>query len=240
MQLDASPDAKGVRLDVYVRDGERTVYNVEMQAVDTCELPQRSRCCHALMALGQLGRGRPYKELQNSYVIFVCGFDPFGLDRRVCYFESRCQGAEHLTLGDGTRTIFLSATAPRQGRGPGRLDEFLDYVADGRVSGEFSARLAAEVAGVLDNKKWRLEFMLLEVRDQLNYDRGLLAGREEGMEQGLVAGREEGKAQGIVQGELRFARLLKALLADGRDADIARVAADSDLRDELYRSYGIA
>ena len=42
-QIDASPDAKGIRLDVYVRDEEGTVYNVEMQATDTFELPQRSR-----------------------------------------------------------------------------------------------------------------------------------------------------------------------------------------------------
>ncbi len=235
-QIDASPDAKGIRLDVYVRDEEGTVYNVEMQATDTFELPQRSRYYHALMALDQLGKGRPYKDLKNSYVIFICSFDPFDLGRRVYCFENRCQGAEHLTLGDGTRTLFLSATAPKQEQGSNRLDEFLDYVARGEVSGELSARLAAEVASVLDNQKWRLEFMMLEVRDQLNYDRGVLVGRREGLAEGL----EQGKAEGLTQGESRFALLLKALLADGRGDDVERIATDPALRSELYRSYGIA
>ena len=36
-------DARSVRLDVYVRDNKETVYNIEMQAVDTKELPKRSR-----------------------------------------------------------------------------------------------------------------------------------------------------------------------------------------------------
>ena len=259
-QLDASPDSKGIRLDVYVRDGRGTVYNVEMQAADTFELPQRSRYYHALMALDQLGKGHPYKELKRSYVIFICGFDLFGLNRRVYYFENRCQDAEHLTLGDGTKTIFLSATAPKQGPGSDRLDEFLDFVATGEVSGELSARLAAEVASVLDNQKWRLEFVMLEVRDQLNFDRGVLVGRREGLEQGkaeglaegleqgrakgLAEGLEQGKAEGLAegsaQGESRFARLLAILLSDGKHEEIARIATDSKLRNELYRRHGIA
>ena len=36
-------EAKGIRLDVYVKDENNTVYNIEMQAIDTKELPKRSR-----------------------------------------------------------------------------------------------------------------------------------------------------------------------------------------------------
>ncbi len=90
--------------------------------------------------------------------------------------------------------------------------------------------------------------MMLEVRDQLNYDRGVLVGRREGLAEGLeqgkaeglAAGREQGKVEGLAQGESRFALLLEALLADGRDDDVERIATDSALRSELYRSYGIA
>ena len=42
-ELDTDPENKGVRLDVYVRDGRGTVYDVEMQSSDTRELPQRTR-----------------------------------------------------------------------------------------------------------------------------------------------------------------------------------------------------
>ena len=40
--------------------------------------------------------------------------------------------------------------------------------------------------------------------------------------------------------ESRLALQLKALHADGRDDEVARIATDPDLRSELYRSYGIA
>ena len=36
-------DAKSIRLDVYVKDNKNIVYNIEMQASDTKELPKRSR-----------------------------------------------------------------------------------------------------------------------------------------------------------------------------------------------------
>lgn len=246
--LDASPAGKGIRLDVYVRDGAGTVYNVEMQSTDTRELPQRSRYYHALMSLDQLGKGLPYRSLKDSYVIFVCGFDPFKCGRRVYSFENTCQDVEGLRLDDGCKTIFLSATAPRQEQAGDRLNEFLDYVATGKVSGGLSARLAEEVAEVLDNQKWRLEFMMLQVRDQLNFDRGVLQGREEGLEQGraegLAEGREQGKAEGLSvgreQGEERLSRLIAALAADGRTDDVARAATDRQLREELYRNYDIA
>lgn len=78
--------------------------------------------------------------------------------------------------------------------------------------------------------------MMLQVRDQLNFDRGVLQGREEGLEQG----RAEGLAEGREQGEERLSRLIAALAADGRTDDVARAATDRQLREELYRNYGIA
>ncbi len=112
--IDVTEDGHGVRLDVYVRDARGTVYSVEMQATDTHELPQRSRYYHAMLALSQIGRGAPYRSLRDSYVIFICGFDLFGLGRRVYSFQSRCEDDPDLCLDDGVHTIFLAATSPTE------------------------------------------------------------------------------------------------------------------------------
>ena len=95
--------------------------------------------------------------------------------------------------------MFLAATAPREGDAPDRLNELLDYVASGSISGELSGRLDAEVARVLDNKKWRLEYMIQQVREQLSYDRGEAIG----LEKGEAIGREKGEAIGLAKGEAR-------------------------------------
>lgn len=225
--IDASAESKGVRLDAYVRDGKGTVYDVEMQATNTRELPQRSRYYQAMLSLGQLSKGRPYRELKDSYVIFICDFDLFGQGRRVYTFEYRERDDGNLQLRDGTHTIFLAATSPTEpGEGP-RVNEFLDFVSQGTVSGELSARLQEAVSRVLDNRNWRFEYMWQEVRDQLNLDKG----REEGREEGLAEGREEG--------EQRVVSLIKRLTRDGRTDEIPLIATDDALRKRLFQEYDL-
>ena len=68
-------DAKSVRLDVYVKDGKGTVYDIELQAADTKELPKRSRYYQSMLDLQLIDKGQTYKKLKPSYVIFICPFD---------------------------------------------------------------------------------------------------------------------------------------------------------------------
>ncbi len=44
-------DAKSIRMDVYVRDGKGTVYDIEMQVADTGELPKRARYYQGMVDL---------------------------------------------------------------------------------------------------------------------------------------------------------------------------------------------
>ena len=213
--LDAAPDAKSVRLDVYVRDGGGTAYDVEMQAANTHELARRARYYHAMMAIDQIDRGQPYAELGDAYAIFLCNFDPFGRGRRVYSFENRCREADDLALGDGARTVFLAATAPRGTDDPPELGELLDYMASGKVSGALSARLRNRVEHVIRDRDWRREYMLLEMRDQLNAKKA----------------REEGAAL--------MGALVARLLADGRVEDARRAATDAAYRDRLCRELGL-
>lgn len=64
----ADVDAKSVRLDVYVRDGKGTVYDIEMQVVDTKELSKRTRYYQSMIDLQMIDKGQPYKLLKPSYI----------------------------------------------------------------------------------------------------------------------------------------------------------------------------
>lgn len=74
LQKEIKPDvdARSVRLDVYVNDGKGTVYDIEMQAVTSRELPKRSRYYQCMIDLQLLDKGQSYKRLNNSFVIFIC------------------------------------------------------------------------------------------------------------------------------------------------------------------------
>ena len=226
-----------------------------MQATDTHELPQRSRYYHAMLALSQIGRGAPYRSLRDSYVIFICGFDLFGLGRRVYSFQSRCEDDPDLCLDDGVRTIFLAATSPTEPQEGPRVNELLDYISSRKVTGELSSRLNEAVEHVLDNRKWRLEFMMQAIKDQLNVDKGrelgLAEGRKLGLEEGRQLGLDEGHKLGLDEGrkigleegqtvgEERLAKLVARLNEDGRQDDIVRAATDPTFRANLYSEYSI-
>lgn len=170
-----------------------------------------------------------------------------------------CHGDLTCLLGDGAKTVFLAATAPHGDSVPDRLNELLDYVASGTASGELSERLDAEVARVLDNKKWRLEYMIQQVREQLSYERGEAAGYERGeaidYEKGEAAGYERGEAAGLARGEAAglergreegaarlsscLASLADALRAAGREQELARAVTDSDCLRNLCAEFDI-
>ena len=85
------PEYKGVRLDVYARDEDETHYNVEMQAIREDALGRRSRYYHSQLDMELLDRGLKYSSLPNTYVIFICDFDPFGAEKYCYTFESMCR-----------------------------------------------------------------------------------------------------------------------------------------------------
>ena len=88
--IDITKDAKSIRLDVYVRDGRDTIYNVEMQTVDTKNLPKRSRYYQGLIDLNLIEKGEVYNKLNKSYVIFICMSDVFKKGRHIYTFENIC------------------------------------------------------------------------------------------------------------------------------------------------------
>ena len=86
-------DGKGVRYDVYVEDLKTGLYDTEMQKdKNGAVLHKRSRFYQGLMDLNHLETGDEYSELLDSYVIFICTFDPFGKGLCCYAFENICKG----------------------------------------------------------------------------------------------------------------------------------------------------
>lgn len=48
---------------------------------------------------------------------------------------------------------------------------------------------------------------------------------------------DQGRMEGRKEGEQLFGRLITCLLAEKREADIARAASDPDYREKLYREF---
>lgn len=185
--LDEKADAKGVRLDVYVKDGRGTVYNVEMQATNPGNLPKRSRYYQDLIDLNLIAKGENYEKLNKSFVIFICLDDVFKGGRHIYTFENRCIQAPDIVLGDETTKIFLNPYSEMDDISP-KLANFLKFLTDGKPVDEYTERLVKAVEAARNNQMWEVEYKAYYANLQDKYNKGLVQGREEGIDEGHKEG----------------------------------------------------
>ena len=184
-------DAKSIRLDVYVKDGRGTIYDIEMQVIDTKELPKRTRYYQSIIDLQLIDKGELYNKLKPCFIIFICPFDPFQKGRHIYTFENLCKEDKTLSLNDGMTKIFLNAKGTQDDVSQ-QLHAFLDYVAGKESEDLFVQKLKKAVKEAKKNRNWRLEFMTLLMRDQENIEKGRMEGRMEGIEAIILDNLEEG------------------------------------------------
>lgn len=162
------PEYKGVRLDVYAEDAHGTHYDIEMQALQKSSIEKRSRYYHSQMDMEFLHSGEEYTQLPNSYVIFICDFDPFG-EKKYCYtFENVCLEDKELVLKDGCKSIFLSTRGENESEVSKELVRFLHYVradlteSEKDFQDEFVGQLQESVKHVKESREMGERFMLFE------------------------------------------------------------------------------
>ena len=177
--------SKSVRLDVLF-EGEAEVYDIEMQVETEPEFPKRSRYYHTSMDTHFLKKGKPYKDLKPSYVIFICMKDPFEKGEAIYQFQMIDKNLQ-LQLNDETYTIILAIDCPK-GKIPKELETFFTYVGRDEVDEHdaFVKRIHEKVEEVNRDAEVT-EIMTLEeelkIRWHYGYDEGKAAGLEKGAAQ---------------------------------------------------------
>lgn len=177
------PEYKGVRLDVYAKDDTNTRYNIEMQVLRKSTLGKRSRYYHSQIDMDLLLSGSDYRELPDTYVIFICDFDPFGFGKYLYSFYTACREEGSLAFNDGLYTIFLSTAGKNKSEVPEALVSFLKFVkADLSESSkdfhnEYVRKLQRSISQIKENREMEERFMLLEELLQEEHEEGLRQGR---------------------------------------------------------------
>ncbi|MBR6500578.1 MAG: Rpn family recombination-promoting nuclease/putative transposase, partial [Firmicutes bacterium] len=66
---------RGIRLDIYIRNSD-AVYNIEVQSQEEKSLERRIRFYQSGIDREELRRGVSYESLPETYIIFICDYDP--------------------------------------------------------------------------------------------------------------------------------------------------------------------
>ena len=176
--IDILLEAKGIRLDIYVKDQNNTVYNVEMQRGNHRSLPKRLRYYQGNIDLDLISKGDDYRNLSKSYIIFICTFDLFKSGRHKYTFETVCIEDNNIKLDDDTNKIILNTTGVIKDLNDELID-FLKYVehSDDATAKESTGTLVKNihkrVIEVKNNPNVEVEFMTLLERDREKLEEGI-------------------------------------------------------------------
>lgn len=185
--IDIRRDSKSIRLDVYVKDEEQSVYNVEIQQSEKVHIPKRGRYYNDLIDLDLLEKGMMYDELNKSIVIFICTFDYYDKNLYKYTFTYKCNEIQELDYGDETTRIILN-TKGTLGDVSEDLKDFLNCINGVFSSTEFSDKIRYEVEKVKRSEEWRREYMTLYLHEQEIKRESREEGIKEGKREGLLLG----------------------------------------------------
>ena len=210
IQID--PNAKGIIMDVYLKD-ESKVINVEMQAANHGDLPRRARYYQAAADIDTTPKGSEYKDLKQNYVIFICTFDPFHCGKAIYSFQNYCITYEvPIPLVDGTEKIFLNTTATDLSNLDLELRLFYDYIKEKTAQTAFTKELASSISRLKEEKEERNMYLtytsrMMECRRD-GYEEGLHTGLTTGREEGISIGLEQGLERGAYENKLETAKAM--------------------------------
>lgn len=212
--LQPDPFSKGVRLDVYAK-GSSEVFDLEMQTTDSGELPERARYYQSVIDVDVLKHGQIYKELRDSYVIFICMQDVFKKGLAHYEFENRCKSDFSIALNDRSYKHFFIAENCDKILNE-KQKEFFDFIVKNSSKSDLSVRLAERVREVKLSTMAKRGFMEYErIREYARRDgfaegryAGLQEGREVGLQEGREVGLQEGREVGLQEGRLECFKIV--------------------------------
>ena len=181
--IDVDYASKGVRLDVYAKNATQA-FNVEMQTSNTKELAERARYYQGVIDVDCLNSGQHYKELKDSYVIFICIDDIFGKGQAKYIFEYLCIDEPSIRLKDRTRKCFFIASNCDKLITNKEQYAFLKMVIQNKSESTFTDKILDLVTDAKKNTQWKRQYMDLEREKLYAYDDGLEKGLTQGLEEG--------------------------------------------------------
>ena len=181
-ELTAYYEMKSVRLDVYVKDSDK-IFDIEMQNQPTNYLPLRTRYYQSMIDVDNLLKGEEYSNLKESFIIFICQFDPFN-ENLPCYtFKNICKENTNIELQDKTSKIIFNSTA-YENENDVDIKNFLKYIKTQEATDDFTIKLNSFVEKAKQNQELRSYYLSMNIHDSDIRRVALAEGKQIGLQEG--------------------------------------------------------
>ena len=183
-------DVMSVRFDVFLEDGSRAYYDLEMETTKDGTklklLPKRARMYSSLSDSTRQPTGTKYEDIGKTYITFICLHDPFGYGLAKYTGIPQCKETHEADadVDNGVMCVYFNANA-KQWNVSREVEAFLKYVAGVEHEDiELTVQIEEAVKRYNENEDWRQWAMTFGDR--------------------LEEAREEARAEGIRKKEKQF------------------------------------
>ena len=127
--------------------------------------------------INQFDRGHHFDELKQSFVIFICKYDPFGKGLYRYAFENICRDADDYALNDEAYKLFFNTTETR-GDISENLRSLLEYMNDTKAypveetDCDLVKKIEQAVGMAKKDNEWRRAFMTYQIHQRAAELRG--------------------------------------------------------------------
>ena len=157
-------ETKGIRLDVYVKDSDK-IFDIEIQNNSEINLSKRTRYYQSMLDMDHLLKGNDYDNLKESFIIFLCQFDPFNQNLPCYTFVNICKERKSLELQDGTTKVFFNSNAYSKEQDV-EISALLEYINTKIPTDDFTSRVNNIVEESKANEKFRNRYLAMNLHDR--------------------------------------------------------------------------
>ena len=111
---------RDIWLDIYATDKEGARYDIEIQRADKGAHQKRARYHSSMIDSDMLKEGEDFKDLRESYVIFITENDVLGMHEPI-YHVDRVIREGNVQFGDGEHIIYVNGAMKSKDNALGKL-----------------------------------------------------------------------------------------------------------------------
>lgn len=209
-----------VKLDVWAWDTEEAVYDTEVQARDTHNLPKRSRLYQALIDVKLMSPGEvDFNRLNKVYVILITPFDLFGYGLYRYTFEEQCREVPGLSLRDDAVRIFYNTHGTNNDEVNPELIELLHYIehtteeVSQNCKSERIREMQKHIEAIKSSEEIGVKYM--QAWEEKVYD------RNEGRQEGFISAKVESVLE-LLEDLGPISQELKKTVSEQNDLDVLK------------------
>lgn len=162
------------------------------------DLPKRMRFYQGTLDVDSLTHSQNYELLRETWIIFICDFDMFGLEEPAYKVRMSLDSLEDSLLSekyeDGTHKIFLNLNACDKIKDE-KLRNFLKYLKTKQPQDSFTEKIERSVDFNRRNAQWRKDYMT--VAQEIEYEKA--QERKIAFAKGHTAGLAEGRTSAYAE-----------------------------------------